>query len=146
MSYQDLKGKTVIVTGGALGIGREIVASFAKNSSNVVVADISEKGQEVVNELNGDEQRHLFVQTDVADASSVENMVKLTMSTYGRINVLVDNAGINIPRLLVDPKETHGRYELGEEEFDKMVAVNQKGPYLCTQGVVREMIKRKTRG
>ena len=62
----------------------------------------------MVNELNRDDQRHLFVQTDVADASSVENMIKVTMATYGRIDVLVNNTGISIPRLLVDPKDPGG--------------------------------------
>ena len=146
MSYKDLKRKTVIVTGGVLGIGREIVNSFAENFSNVVVADINEQGRDLVNQLSEGEQRHLFVQTNVTDLSSVERMVKLVLATYGRIDVLVNNAGINMPRLLVDPQEPQGKYELGEKEFDKMVAVNQKGPYLCTQAVVRAMINQKTKG
>jgi len=146
MSWLNLEGKIIVVTGAASGIGREIATVFAENGSNVVVADISQKGQDIIDELPGGRARHLYIQTDITKRSSIEEMAKKTVTTYGKIDVLVNNAGINMPRLLVDPKDPGGKYELHEEEFDKMVAVNQKGPYLCTQIVVKEMIKKGISG
>jgi sorbitol-6-phosphate 2-dehydrogenase len=146
MSWLNLEGKIVVVTGAASGVGREIATVFAENDSNVVVADVSQKGQDIINELPGGRAKHLYIQTDVTRRESIEEMAKKTVTTYGKIDVLVNNAGINMPRLLVDPKDPGGRYELQEEEFDKMVAVNQKGPYLCTQIVVKEMLKKGIRG
>jgi len=141
MQCEDLAKKTVIVTGGSLGIGREIVRTFARNGARVVVADINEEeGTKVVRELSRATQAHLFVTTDVTDRGSVEGLVARAMETYGSIDVLVNNAGINLPRLLVDAEEPRGRYELHENEFDRMVAVNIKGPFLCTQAVARAMI------
>jgi len=143
MSWLNLEGKVVIVTGAASGIGREIATVLAENGSNVIVADISQKGQNVISKLPGGATRHLYIQTDVTKRVSVEEMLKKTTATYERIDILVNNAGINMPRLLVDPE---GKYELREEEFDKMVAINQKGPYLCTQVIAKEMIKRGIKG
>ena len=146
MSWLDLKGKVAVITGGASGIGREIATAFAENGSNVVVADVSKNGEDTISELPGGSARHLYIQTDVTKKASVDEMVKKTITTYEKIDILVNNAGINMPRLLVDSKNPGGKYELHEEEFDKMVAVNQKGPYLCTQAVAKEMIKRGIRG
>jgi len=143
MSWLDLEEKVVIVTGAASGIGREIATVLAENGSNVVVADISRKGQDIISKLPGGSARHLYIQTDITKRISVEEMLKKTTATYERIDILVNNAGINMPRLLVDPE---GKYELREEEFDKMVAINQKGPYLCTQVVAKEMIRRGIKG
>jgi len=143
MSWLNLEGKVVIVTGAASGIGREIATVLAENGSNVIVADISQKGQDVISKLPGGAARHLYIRTDVTKRVSVEEILKKTTATYERIDILVNNAGINMPRLLVDPE---GKYELREEEFDKMVAINQKGPYLCTQIVAKEMIKRGIKG
>ncbi|MFQ6066498.1 MAG: sorbitol-6-phosphate dehydrogenase subunit [bacterium] len=142
-TWLNLEGKVAIITGAASGIGREIAAVFAENGSNVIVADISQKGQTIINKLPGGATRHLYTQTDITKRASIEEMVKKAVINYKRIDILVNNAGINLPRLLVDPK---GKYELREEEFDKMVGINQKGPYLCTQVVIKEMIKRKIKG
>lgn len=137
-TWLNLKGKTVIVTGGAAGIGRSVAQGFAEHGANVVVADISPAGAELVQELPGE---HLFVLTDVTKADSVKAMVDQALKAFGRIDVLVNNAGINVPRLLVDPEEAESKYEMKEKEFDLMVAINQKGAFLCAQAAAREMVK-----
>jgi sorbitol-6-phosphate 2-dehydrogenase len=142
-SWLDLADKAVIITGGASGIGREIAFDFVEQGSNVIIADLKEEGREVVQELNEKKGEHLFVQTDVTRIDSIKNMVDKTLDTYDRIDVLVNNAGICFPRLLVDPGDPEGRYELDEKEFDLMVDINQKGVFLCTQIVARQMIKEK---
>ncbi len=146
MSWLNLEGKIVVITGAASGIGREIAAVFAENGAKVIIADLSQKGEDVVSQLPGGRERHLYIQTDVTKVVSVEAMVKKTIAICKRIDILVNNAGILIPRLLVDPEDPKGKYELHEEEFDRMTSINQKGPYLCTQAVVREMIERKVKG
>lgn len=138
MSEFNLDGKTVIVTGGASGIGKAVAVRLAREGTHVVVADVNEQaGQATVNELGQD--RHLFVKTDVTGKDSVDGMVKAVLEQYGAIDILVNNAGVNVPRLLVDRA---GREELTEPLWDLTVKVNQKGAFLCAQAVAREMIRR----
>ena len=75
----------------------------------------------------------LYVKTDVTKVADVEAMVEKAKETFGTIDVLVNNAGINIPRLLVDPKDPKGQYELDEAVWDKVCNVNLKGVFFCAQ-------------
>jgi len=124
---------------GCLGIGRSIAVKLLKADARVVIADINEKaGKEM--EENFKDKGLLFVKMDVTKRSEIKNMVKIVLNKYGKIDALINNAGINIPRLLVDP---NGKEEVTEEIFDKIIAVNQKGAFFCAQEVAREMIKNK---
>ncbi|MDK2879063.1 MAG: sorbitol-6-phosphate 2-dehydrogenase [Thermoanaerobacteraceae bacterium] len=143
-SWLNLEGKVAIVTGGASGIGKAVAQKMAEQGMNVVISDVNLAGQEVLKELCGGPQKHLFIMTDVTKAESVENMVQKTIEKYGKLDVLVNNAGVNLPRLLVDPKDPKGKFELKEKEFDLMVAINQKGAFLCAQAAAREMVKRNS--
>ena len=145
MDWLGLKGKVVIVTGGAAGIGKACCEGFAEVGAKVVVADMDEKGgADAVSELKKKfGGKYLFVKANVAYKKSVENMITATLSVFGVIDILVNNAGINIPRLLVDPA---GKEEITEDVWDKIVAVNQKGVFLCTQSVARHMIKSEKGG
>jgi len=148
MSWLNLEDKVAIITGAASGIGREVAITLADNGCSVVVADIMEKGEDIIKQLqlsrkNG---KYLYIQTDITKIASVERMVKKTIEAYNKIDILVNNAGINIPRLLVSPDDPKGKYELHEDEFDRMISINQKGVYLCTQAVVREMIEKQVEG
>jgi len=135
----SLKDEVVIVTGGCLGIGRSIALKLIEADATVIIADINEKaGKEM--EENFKDKDLLFVKMDVTKKSEIENMVKIVMDKYDKIDALINNAGINIPRLLVDP---NGKEEVTEEIFDKIIAVNQKGAFFCAQAVAREMIKKK---
>lgn len=134
-----MEGKVVIVTGGASGIGKAICIGFAEAGGNVVVADTQEDGgKETVQALKERYGgKHLFVQTDVARKESVDKLIAVTLEVFGAVDVLVNNAGINIPRLLVDPA---GKEELTEAIWDEVVAVNQRGTFLCAQAAARAMI------
>ena len=136
MSWLNLEGKTAIVTGGASGIGKAVVEEFLAQGANVVVCDMNPEAP-AFDEKRG---KVLYVVTDVTQRASVEAMVAATKEKFGRIDILVNNAGINIPRLLVDPKDPHGKYELDDTVFDKVTAVNLKGVYLCAQAVGRELV------
>ncbi|MGC8976436.1 MAG: SDR family oxidoreductase [Candidatus Ratteibacteria bacterium] len=137
----DLSKFSGIVTGGASGIGKAIVKRLLQAGANVVIADINEKeGKKNLSDLKNFENKVFFIKVDVSKKNDVEEMVRFTIEKFGEITYLVNNAGILIPRLLVDPE---GKEEITEEIFDKMVNVNQKGCYLCAQAVAREMIKNK---
>ncbi|WP_287824363.1 SDR family oxidoreductase [Clostridium sp.] len=139
-SWLELEGKTVIVTGGASGIGKAVVQEFLDNGANVVVGDMSTDAPAFQKKDSSGEE--LYIKTDVANYDSVNEMVSKAKEKFGKIDILVNNAGINIPRLLVDAKEPQGKYELSEAIFDKIVNVNQKGVFFCTQAVARDMLKK----
>lgn len=135
MSWLELENKTVIVTGGASGIGKAIVEEYIKQYANVVVSDISD------NKIFEENDKLIYVKCDVSNREDVEKMVQKTIKKFGKIDILVNNAGINIPSLLVDVKEENSKYELSNEIFDKVMNINVKGVYLCSQLVAREMAK-----
>jgi len=148
MVKADISGRTGIVTGGASGIGRAVASKLAEAGAGVIITDIDERqGIETVDKLrkkyrNGD-KGITFIKADVSRKSEVDRMMSQVKDSYGRIHFLVNNAGILIPRLLVDPA---GKEEITEEIFDRMIAINQKGAFLCAQAAAREMIRYGTKG
>lgn len=133
MEWLGIEGKVAIVTGGSSGIGAAIVKELCELGVKVVNADIND------GEYN--HENSLYVKTDVSSRESVENTVKQTLEAFGKIDAVINNAGINIPALLVDTKNAHGQYELNDVIFEKMVNINQKGVYLMGQAVGRELAK-----
>lgn len=132
--WLNIAGKTVIVTGGSSGIGASIVKSLLDTGVNVANFDISDS------DLKSDNL--LFVKVDVTSRENVETGVIKVLEKFGTIDGLVNNAGINIPRLLVDKNDPHGKYELSDEVFDKITAINQKGLYLMSQAVGRVLVEK----
>ncbi|AGB19355.1 SDR family oxidoreductase [Thermoanaerobacterium thermosaccharolyticum] len=143
-TWLELEGKVAIVTGSASGIGKAIAIELVQNGASVVISDINSEGQKVLSEINCICDNNIFIKTDITKIEDIKYMVNKTVDKYGKIDILINNAGINIPRLLVDPDNPEGKYELKESEFDLMVSINQKGTYLCAQVVAREMIKQKS--
>ncbi|BBY73169.1 short-chain dehydrogenase [Mycolicibacterium parafortuitum] len=112
------EGQTVVVTGGASGIGREIARRFGAAGANVVVADIDEIGAKtVVGELSTPGRA---VHCDVSDPESVQSAIKLAVNEFGRLDVMVNNAGV----CALGPLHL-----LGDADFDRMIAVNLKGTF-----------------
>lgn len=132
-NWLGLEGKTAIVTGGASGIGCATVRELLADGANVAVCDINPHAPEFPEAAPG---HLLYIQTDVTDRGSVRAMVRAVLERFGRIDVLVNNAGINIPRLLVDEG---GQYELDDAVWDRVMAVNLKGLFYCSQEVARTM-------
>jgi sorbitol-6-phosphate 2-dehydrogenase len=140
MDWLGLKGKVAIVTGGAAGIGRACSQGLAEVGVHVVVADMNEEtGKKTVKELEESlGGNHLFVKLNVTDKKSVDSVVSRTLETFESIDILLNNAGINMPRLIIDPA---GKEEVTEDVWEKIVAVNQKGVFLCAQASARQMQK-----
>lgn len=133
-NWLNLENKTVVITGGASGIGYATVQEFIRDGANVVVSDINPTAPEFPEAKEG---QVLYVPTDVTSKESVTNMIQKAVETFGTVDVLVNNAGINIPRLLVDEQ---GQYELDEAVWDKVMNVNVKGLFYCTQEAARIMV------
>jgi NAD(P)-dependent dehydrogenase (short-subunit alcohol dehydrogenase family) len=130
----DLTNKVAIVTGARRGIGKGIALMLAQAGAKVVVSDIDEKEcQKVVEEIKKIGSDGLAIKCDVTNRKEVEGMVKKTIEKFGRIDILVNNAGIAPFKPFL---------EITEEEWDRVLAVNLKGYYLCAQAVAKEMIKR----
>lgn len=133
-NWLGLEGRVVIVTGGASGIGKQVVDTLAAAGAKAVIADMSvENGQTI--------DGSFCVKCNVGDKDSVQAMVDAVVNEYGRIDALVNNAGINMPRLLVDVYGEKPEYELNDESFGKMFTVNVKGVFLCAQACAKQMLK-----
>ncbi|MEX2033492.1 MAG: SDR family oxidoreductase [Candidatus Colwellbacteria bacterium] len=129
----DLKGKTAIVTGGAMGIGFGIAYRLAEAGASVVVADLNEEvGNKTVKGLSDNGWKAAFVKTDVADENQVKNTTDFTLKTYGGVDILVNNAGI-YPIAPV--------MQMTSVDFEKILAVNLKSVFLFTKSVAEVMIK-----
>ena len=139
MSWTNLENKVVVVTGGAAGIGLAVVKGFVEVGAKVMIADFAEEvGVQAVEEANqAGSGEAAFAKCDVTSKEDVDGLVKATIDRWGSIDVLVNNAGINIPRLLVDPA---GKEEMTEDVWDKVFAVNVKGQFLCAQAASRQML------
>jgi NAD(P)-dependent dehydrogenase (short-subunit alcohol dehydrogenase family) len=117
-------GKVVIVTGGAMGIGKTTAAEFAKVGALVVVADQNEAiGRSTVNTINAAGGEARFIQVDVAQSASVKAMVEQTVAWYGRLDYAFNNAGIMV--------ENSKLADVHEDAWDRTINVNMKGVFLC---------------
>ena len=129
-----LDGKAALVTGGGRGIGRAIALALSEEGCDVAIASrtLSEV-QGVAREI-GKSVQAMAIQVDVSEPEDVDRMVKDTLRTFGRIDVFVNNAGVAIFKPIS---------ELTLEDWDRTMAVNLRGAFLCTQKVAEVMIKQK---
>lgn len=123
-------GKVAIVTGGASGICEATVRAFVREGANVVIADYSEHGQQLANELASGTERALFVKTDVTDTKAVQALIAKTVETYGRLDIMFANAGIAAD----GPID-----ELDETAWQKTIDINLTGVYLCDKYAIDQM-------
>lgn len=135
--WVNLSKKVVIVTGGSQGIGEHVVVTLRANNAYVIIADLK-MNEKFLNDNGID-----FVKCNVAKKEDVENLVKFVIQKYGKLDAIVNNAGVSRPRMLVDYYGLKPEYELTEDDLDFMYNVNQKGVVLCAQAAAREMIKQK---
>jgi len=134
----SLEGKVAIVTGGKRGIGKAIALAFAEAGADVAVCSrVIKDGelQAVANEIQGLGRRSLAVQADITRKTDVDNLVQRVVDEFTAIDILVNNAGI----YFVDPP----LLDVPEGDWDKIINVNLKGHYLCSQAVGKRMVDRK---
>ena len=131
MRFED---KVTIVTGGGSGLGRVLAHRFAAEGAAIVVADVAgERAGAVADEISDSGGRSLAQTTDVTDASEVSAMVETTREAFGPVDVLVNNAA----------RATDEDFlSLGGESWDEDVAVTLKGPFLCSQTVLADMVEK----
>ncbi|MFH1032166.1 MAG: SDR family oxidoreductase [Chloroflexota bacterium] len=130
-----LANKIAVITGAASGFGRASSVLFAQKGAKIVVADVNDAGgQETVNMIKGQGSEAIFVHTDVSKAEDVQRLIKTAVTTFGRIDILFNNAGI-------PQKKPVSIYALEETEWDRLFAVNVKSVYLGAKYAAPEMRK-----
>ncbi|WP_010097473.1 3-oxoacyl-ACP reductase FabG [Ornithinibacillus scapharcae] len=128
-----LQDKVAIITGAANGIGYEAARKFGKEGANVVIADFDEtKGLESEEVLKAGGLSVRFVQVNVSDPESVDEMVKQVITEYGKVDILVNNAGITRDAMLS---------KMTLEQFKQVIDVNLTGVFNCTQAVLASMLE-----
>ena len=139
-SMPGLQGRNVLVTGGTSGIGQAIAVRFAEHGANVAInyrreaqeaRETEEQVQACAARVRGEGVRDVLVGADVSNEDEVVSMVRETIAGLGGLDVLVNNAGIQLSR----PSE-----ELSSDDFDKVLAVNLRGAFLCAREAIRHFL------
>ncbi len=125
-----LKGKIALITGGANGIGLATAARFAKEGAKIVLWDVSKKGNDVVEQLKKEGHAAIFKKVSVTNEAEVQKAVTEAHQHFGRIDILINNAGITRDRTLL---------KMSKQEWDDVIAVNLTGVFNCTQAVAAIM-------
>jgi 3-oxoacyl-[acyl-carrier protein] reductase len=137
-----LEDRVALITGGAAGIGKATALRFAEEGAQVVICDVNaELGEETVEELGSQAS---FYRVNVADRQEVQEWIEMVVEKYGRIDILINNAGVLRDGLLVKVKDGELVKQMPEEDFDLVIAVNLKGIFNCTQAVAPVMIRQKS--
>jgi len=131
-----LSNRVVVITGGASGIGKATALLFALDGERVVIMDRNEKaGKETEAEIRSRKGTALFLKTDIGNAQDVETGFTAAAEQFGRIDILFSNAAVQINKPI---------FELTEEDWDTMVAVNLKGTFLCCKAAAAPMMKQRS--
>ena len=129
--------KTVFVTGASRGIGKEVALKYAENGYDVIINYVSDKTdvEALEKEFKEKGADTLILKADVSNPEEVQNVVDKAIEKFGKIDVLVNNAGITRDNLLM---------RMSEEEFDKVIEINLKGTFLVTKAVTKYMMKKRS--
>ncbi len=128
----DFADKTALVTGSARGIGRTIAEQLAQRNANVVVCDLDQAAvDKTAAEIRG---RVMGVKADVSDSGDVENLFRQTLDRFGRVDIVINNAGITRDGIIV---------RLDEKDWDMVLDINLKGAFLITKAAARIMMKQR---
>lgn len=131
-----LKDKVAVITGGARGIGREIAILFAKEGADVAVCDIqSQTLADLQAQIESLGRGALTLEVDVSNAGQVDEMANKILDKFGKIDILINNAGITRDGLLL---------RMSQEDWDEVLNVNLKGTFNCTRAIARVMVKQRS--
>ena len=129
----NFSGKVALVTGGSRGIGRATAMQFAQSGAKVVIGDVDAAGDETVEAIKRDGGEATFVRTDVSVESDVKNLIATAVNTYGGLNCAFNNAGVLPPTVAL--------VEMEESTFDRTLAVDLKGVFLCMKHEITHMLQ-----
>jgi 3-oxoacyl-[acyl-carrier protein] reductase len=131
-----LEGKAAVVTGGGRGIGRAICLAYAREGADVIVNYASQEkpALEVVEAIGKMGRKAVAVKGNVAMKADAEKIIKTCVDHFGKIDILVNNAGVSKPNML---------YKMTEEQWDEVIDIQLKGPFLCIQFASKYMMERK---
>ncbi len=133
-----LDGKVAIVTGGNSGIGKGIAVMFAKQGAKVVIAGRNEKrGEESVKEITDNGGEAIFVKTEVGDSESVQKLINTAVEKYGKLDIMVNNAGSILQSRIMD---------MTEEQWERVIRTDLTGVYLGSRYAAKQMIKQGNGG
>ena len=126
-----LKDKIAVITGSGKGLGEAMALLFSREGAKIVVFDIDEPaGRETVEQIRGQGGEAIFVHGDVSKPDDAVRVIDAAVDAYGRVDVLVNNAGIHVDRTVADTTE---------EEWDRILGVNLKGVFLCSKAAIPQM-------
>ena len=132
----DLKGKVALITGAAQGIGKAIAQSLAREGVRVVVGDMAlDRARETAEEISGSGLEALAMRMDVSQSGEARQTVEDVLSQWGKLDILINNAGITRDGFLIRMKE---------KDWDQVMDVNLKGTFNCTQAVLKVMSKQRS--
>jgi 3-oxoacyl-[acyl-carrier protein] reductase len=130
-----MKGQTAVITGSGRGIGRAIADSFAARGVNIVVVDVDlDIAKEAADQISALGVRSLPVRADVSKAADVNALFEASMNEFGKIEILVNNAGITRDGLMM---------RMSEQDWDSVININLKGTFLCSKEAIRIMSKQR---
>jgi len=131
-----LEGKAAVITGGGRGIGRSICLAFAKEGADVIVnyASKDQPAQEVVEMVKKMGRKAVAVKGNVAIKADAERIIQTAIDSFGKIDILVNNAGVSKPNML---------YKMTEEQWNEVLDIHLKGPFLCIQAASKYMMEKK---
>jgi len=133
-NLEDMTGKTAIVTGSGQGMGRAVAQALASRGANLVINDLDGAlAERTAADMQANGVKAIAIQGNVADAGDVRRMVDTTISHFGGIDILINNAGVLRPTSVID---------IPEAEWDLVIEVNLKGTFLCSQAVIATMMSR----
>src|SRR5574341_1244198 len=133
MGAMKLKDQVALVTGAGRNIGKAMVKLFASEGAKIAVAEVHEaRGQAVVSELQNSGHEAILALGDISNSDEVQRMVTTVVDRFGGIDILVNNAAVTDHATILDSSEA---------DFDKVIAITLKGPYLVTKHVAAQMVK-----
>jgi len=136
MCQLSLEGKIVLITGGARGIGKEIAMLFAKEGADIALCDVNlGQAEETATEIRDLGRDSVVFKADVTDLKDVQGMMDKILDKFKKLDILINNAGITRDNLIL---------RMSEDEWDKVIAVNLKGCFLCTKAASKVMLKQRS--
>ncbi len=136
MCELSLEGKVALITGGARGIGKEIALLFAAQGANVAICDVElQEAQKTATQIQALGRESIAFKADVTDSASIQVMVDKILDKFKKLDILINNAGITKDNLIL---------RMQEADWDKVIAVNLKGTFICTKIVSKVMLKQRS--